>query len=175
MRRRIVDMPVGRHSTFFVALLCATSVHAQSPNVGPPSADYSPAVVPPGYRSGALPDPMCAITRTCYPPPPPPMAYAPLPPAVIEAPPPPPMGWVYTGYTSCADPSCGTLFVSVPADGLNVRVDPNGPAVMSIVNGTPLVVVQRQGDWTLVAAACNLAPTGLWSWTHGVALSGCVP
>jgi len=103
------------------------------------------------------------------------MAYAPLPPAVIEAPPPPPMGWVYTGYTSCADPSCGTLFVSVPADGLNVRVDPNGPAVMSIVNGTPLVVVQRQGDWTLVAAACNLAPTGLWSWTHGVALSGCVP
>ena len=40
---------------------------------------------------------------------------------------------------------------------------PNGPAVLSLLNGTPLVVVQRQGDWTLVAPGCNLAPTGLWS------------
>jgi hypothetical protein len=110
MRRRILDMPVaGRQSAFFVALLCATSAHAQIPNVGPPSAYYGQAVVPPGYRSRALPDPTCAITRTCYPSPPPPMAYAPLPPAVVEAPPPPPMGWVYADYTSCADPSCGTL------------------------------------------------------------------
>src|SRR5262245_61745593 len=81
--------------------------------------------------------------------------------------------WVFGGYTNCGDPSCA-LFVTVPADGLNVRTIPNGPAVLSLVNGTPLVVVQRQGDWTLVAPRCNLAPTGLWSWTGGVPLSGCL-
>ena len=76
-------------------------------------------------------------------------------PPVVEVPPPPPLGWVFGGYTNCGDPSCGTLFVTVPADGLNVRTIPNGPAVLSLVNGTPLVVVQRQGDWTLVAPGCS--------------------
>ncbi len=162
------------------AALAASTAHAQVPGVGSISDYYGPATAPPGslgYRSGARSDPTCAITRTCYPPPPAAMAYAPLPPAappVVEVPPPPPLGWVFGGYTNCGDPSCGTLFVTVPADGLNVRAIPNGPAVLSLVNGTPLVVVQRQGDWTLVAPGCNLAPTGLWSWTAGVPSSGCL-
>jgi hypothetical protein len=169
--------------TLTVALaagLAASTAHAQTPGVGSISDYYGPATAPPGslgYRSWARSDPTCAITRTCYPPPPAAMAYAPLPPAAppaVEVPPPPPLGWVFGGYTNCGDQSCGTLFVTVPADGLNVRTIPNGPAVLSLVNGTPLVVVQRQGDWTLVAPGCNLAPTGLWSWTAGVPLSGCL-
>lgn|SRR5262249_6399909 len=106
----------------------------------------------------------------------PPLAYAPLPPVaeVLPPPPPPPLGWVYSGYTTCADPGCSTLFVTVPADGLNVRADPNGPAILALVNGTPVLPIQRQGNWVLVAPACALEPTGAWSWTHGVPLSVCL-
>jgi len=43
--------------------------------------------------------------------------------------------------------------VNVPADGLNVRVVPNGPPVMSLVNGTVFYSLQRQVDWLLVAAS----------------------
>jgi len=46
--------------------------------------------------------------------------------------------------------------VNVQADGLNVRVVPNGPPVMSLVNGVPLIPLQREGGWLLVAAACDL-------------------
>jgi hypothetical protein len=87
---------------------------------------------------------------------------------------PPPIGWVYAPYTVCGNPpQCSMGIVNVPADGLNVRVTPNGPAVMSLVNGTPLYPMGRQGDWLLVAAACDLTPTFAWSWTAGVPLNRC--
>ena len=89
-------------------------------------------------------------------------------------PPPPPLGWLYGPYTMCADPPrCSMGVVNVPADGLNVRVTPNGPPVMSLVNGTPLIPLQREGDWLLVAAACDLTPTFVWSWTANVPLNRC--
>jgi hypothetical protein len=87
---------------------------------------------------------------------------------------PPPIGWVYGLYTQCANPSqCSMGVVNVGADGLNVRIVPNGPPVMSLVNGTPLYPLQRDGDWLLVAAACDLTPTWAWSWTAGVPLNRC--
>jgi hypothetical protein len=89
-------------------------------------------------------------------------------------PPPQPIGWVYTRYTVCPEPTvCPVVFVSVFADGLNVRDVPDGLPIMALVNGTPLVVLQRVGSWTLVAAACDLTPTFLWSWTAGVPLNRC--
>jgi hypothetical protein len=94
---------------------------------------------------------------------------------VTVAPPyqgPPPIGWVYRPYTICGWPFDG-CFVNVQADGLNVRVAPNGPPVMSLVNGTPLVPLQKQGDWLLVAPACDLTPTWAWSWNAGVPLNRC--
>jgi hypothetical protein len=67
---------------------------------------------------------------------------------------PPPLGWVYGPYTSCGDPPrCSMGVVNVPADGLNVRVAPNGYPVMSLVNGTPLIPLQKQGDRLLVASS----------------------
>ena len=75
----------------------------------------------------------------------------PQPPArVTVAPPyqgPPPIGWVYGPYTQCGNPpQCSMGVVSVDASGLNVRIVPNGPPVMSLVNGTPLIPLQKQGD-----------------------------
>jgi hypothetical protein len=87
---------------------------------------------------------------------------------------PPPIGWVYGPYTQCANPpQCSMGVVSVAADGLNVRVMPNGPATMALVNGTPLIPVRRQGPWLLVVAGCDLTPTFAWSWTAGVPLNRC--
>jgi hypothetical protein len=87
---------------------------------------------------------------------------------------PPPIGWVYGPYTQCANPpQCSMGVVNVDASGLNVRVAPNGPPVMSLVNGTPFIPVQRQGDWLLVAPACDLTPTWAWSWNAGVPLNRC--
>jgi hypothetical protein len=89
-------------------------------------------------------------------------------------PPPQPIGWVFTRYTVCPEPAvCPVVFVSVYADGLNVRDVPDGLPIMALVNGTPLVVLQRVGSWTLVAPACDLTPTFLWSWTAGVPLNRC--
>lgn len=121
-----------------------------------------------------LPPPGGAYPPVSYP-----LAYAPLPPP-SDAPPlpplaaPPPLGWVYRYYAPCADPNCSTLVVAVSADGLNVRPNPNAPAFLSLANGTPLVPLQRQGDWVLVAPACPLGPTGAWSWTNNVPLSACL-
>jgi hypothetical protein len=100
------------------------------------------------------------------------------PPARVTVAPPysgaPPLGWVYAPYTMCGDPPrCSTGIVNVPADGLNVRVAPNGPPVMSLVNGTVFYPLQREGDWLLVAPACDLTPTWAWSWTAGVPLNRC--
>jgi hypothetical protein len=89
---------------------------------------------------------------------------------------PPPIGWVYGPYTQCANPpQCSMGVVSVQADGLNVRVAPNGasPAVMALVNGTLFYPVRREGPWLLVAAGCDLTPTFAWSWTAGVPLNRC--
>jgi hypothetical protein len=88
-------------------------------------------------------------------------------------PPSPPIGWVYQPYTSCADPHCSAVIVNVAADGLNVRAAPDGYPIMSLVNGVPLVVLQRQGAWLLVGAGCDLTPTFVWSWTAGVPLNRC--
>jgi hypothetical protein len=87
---------------------------------------------------------------------------------------PPPLGWVYKPYTICADPPrCSMGMVNVQADGLNVRVTPNGYPVMSLVNGVPLIPLGQEGDWLLVAAGCDLTPTWAWSWTAGVPLNRC--
>jgi hypothetical protein len=91
---------------------------------------------------------------------------------------PPPIGWVYgpytRPYTECTNPSCSNWgAVYVPAAGLNVRVAPNGPAVMALVNDTPLIPIRQEGPWLLVAAGCDLTPTFAWSWTAGVPLNRC--
>ena len=100
---------------------------------------------------------------------------------VTVAPPyqgPPPIGWVWGPYVRCTaavpvSPGCFMWEVNVQADGLNVRVTPNGPPVMSLVNGTPVIPIQKQGDWLLVAPACDLTPTWAWSWNAGVPLNRC--
>jgi hypothetical protein len=100
--------------------------------------------------------------------------WGPPPARVTVAPAPPPLGWVYGPYTMCGDPPrCSMGVVNVQADGLNVRVAPNGPPVMSLVNGVPLIPLQKEGDWLLVAAGCDLTPTFAWSWTAGVPLNRC--
>jgi hypothetical protein len=87
---------------------------------------------------------------------------------------PPPIGWVYGPYTMCGDPPrCSIGVVNVDASGLNVRTIPNGYPVMSLVNGTPLIPLDKQGDWLLVAPACDLTPTWAWSWNAGVPLNRC--
>jgi hypothetical protein len=92
----------------------------------------------------------------------------------VTPPGPPPIGWVYGPYTQCANPrQCSMGVVNVQADGLNVRVAPNGPPVMALVNGTPLYPIGREGDWLLVAAGCDLTPTWAWSWSAGVPLNRC--
>jgi hypothetical protein len=93
--------------------------------------------------------------------------------AHAQQPGPPPLGWIWGPYTVCADPSCGLLYVSVGADGLNVRAAPDGPPILALINSTPLIPLQRAGNWTLVASACSLTPTFLWSWTAGVPLYRC--
>jgi hypothetical protein len=110
-----------------------------------------------------------------------PPASPPPPARVTVAPPyqgPPPIGWVWGPYVRCAGavpvpPGCFMWEVNVPADGLNVRTVPNGPPVMSLVNGTPLIPLQKQGDWLLVAPACDLTSTWAWSWNAGVPLNRC--
>ena len=101
----------------------------------------------------------------------------PPPARVTVAPPyqgPPLIGWVYGPYTQCANPpQCSMGMVNVDASGLNVRVTPNGPPVMALVNGTPLYPVGREGPWLLVAPACDLTPTWAWSFTAGVPLNRC--
>jgi hypothetical protein len=93
------------------------------------------------------------------------------PPAASPPPPgPPPLGWVNARYVDCQNWPC---FVRVSAAGANVRTHPNGQTFLALINGTPLDVSQRQGEWALVTATCNLVPTGLWSYTHGVPLDTC--
>jgi hypothetical protein len=44
---------------------------------------------------------------------------------------------------------------------------------MALVNGTPFVPLRREGNWFLIAAACELTPTWAWSWTANVPLNRC--
>ena len=125
----------------------------QSPEDGPPgapSSQYSPDYPAPKEFPGAR---------------------------ITVAPPyqgPPPLGWVYGPYTQCANPpQCSMGVVTVDASGLNVRVAPNGPPVMALVNGTFLYPLRREGEWLLVAPACDLTPTWAWSWNAGVPLNRC--
>jgi hypothetical protein len=88
-----------------------------------------------------------------------------------QAPPPEPIGWVYSRYLFCPELyTCPVPIVGVAADGLNVRIAPDGPPIVALVNGTPLLPLDRVGAWTLVAPACDLVPTFAWSWTAGVPL-----
>jgi hypothetical protein len=144
--------------------------------LGPPVAVHRaenapfPLVYP---RTGGVSIPVPAGPVPVVPPPAPP----PSPPPLAYAPPPlpPPLGWVFAPYTACVESGCETLFVSVPgADALNVRTVPNGPVTLALVNGTPLIPLQQDGRWALVAAACSLDPTGLWSWTAGVSVASCL-
>jgi len=134
---------------------------------------YSPRLFLPPLPT-VLPAPPIGVPPIAPAPPPPPLAYAP---EAAPPPPPQPLGWVFTRYTVCPEPrSCPVVFVSVGADGLNVRpAGPDSPPIVALVNGTPLVVLDRRGSWTLVAPACPLAPTPLWSWTAGVPLVACTP
>src|SRR5262249_1085273 len=71
----------------------------------------------------------------CYPKPTKPPARV-----TVTPPGPPPIGWVYGPYTQCANPpQCSMGVVNVYADGLNVRVAPNGLPIMALVNGVPLI------------------------------------
>jgi hypothetical protein len=152
--------------------------HAQvqpGPNLTPNGMPYTYSP-----RYGVFPrrPPSFAAPVAIEEPPPPPPIMAPPPPPPVGAPPalpppPQPLGWVFTRYTVCLEPrSCPVVFVSVDADALNVR-DQGGHPFMAVVNGTPLAVLTRQGQWTLVAPACDLTPTFLTSWTNGVPLSRC--
>jgi hypothetical protein len=147
-----------------VNMLALTAAHAQiqpGPNITPGGGmfTYSPRF---GYLGPPRPMPAPANIE-------PPLAYAP------SSPPPlPPLGWIYGPYTSCADPpQCSTGMVNVQADGLNVRTAPDGFPIMALVNGTPFIPLQREGNWFLIRAACDLTPTWAWSWTAGVPLNRC--
>jgi hypothetical protein len=126
-----------------------------------------------------MPHPLLAQANII--PPPPQLAPAPI------AAPPPPLGYVFSRYLDCSQvrneggpaedgtplPGPPVCFVAVYADGLNVRAVPAGPPIMALVNGTPLVVLNQVGSWTLVAPACSLTSTFLWSWTANVPLNRC--
>jgi len=95
-------------------------------------------------------------------------------PAAAQVAPPQPLGWVYMPYTTCGDPPrCSMGVVNVQADGLNVRSVPDGPPIMALVNGVPLIPLGREGNWLLVSAGCDLTPTWAWSWNAAVPLYRC--
>jgi hypothetical protein len=128
---------------------------------------------PPAYSPPAPVGPVGPVLPPVYTPDIP----QPLPPA----PPPPqdphPIGWVYWPYMHCQTPPTCTIVTD--AAGLNVRAVPNGPPTMALVNGTPVIPIRPEGDpnhpgkWVLVAQACNLVPTWLYSWNAGVQLMRC--
>ena len=174
---------------FYVLALLATAAAgivafsapaaAQGIYMGPDGRAHAQVIVAPDGRAFPVAPTFCTPGFGPCPvvlesPPPPPMIESPPPPVVEGPPPPQPLGWVFTRYTVCPEPRmCPVVTVSVAADGLNVRAAPDGPPVLSLVNGTPLAVLTRQGQWTLVAPACDLVPTGAWSWTAGVPLNRC--
>lgn len=176
----------------FVTVWLSSMAHAQvqpGPNISPNGVPFTYAPRhggsylrrPPSHIGGVPAVPGGYIMPAPFVPPPlPPVAELPPPPPVeapppVAPPPPQPIGWVWTRGTVCPNPaSCPVVFVSVAADGLNVRpAGPDSPPIMALVNGTPLVVLDRRNGWTLVAPACDLTPTFLFSWTAGVPLNRC--
>jgi hypothetical protein len=90
-------------------------------------------------------------------------------PPIALPPPPPALGWVFARYVNCN----GHCYISVYADGANIRHNPNGRVILALVNDTPVVVYQRSGSWLLIAPLCNLGPV-TWSDSHGVPLDACM-
>jgi hypothetical protein len=181
MTRNILDLAWGT-AIIIATLLLADYATAQTPGgwngrgpfiafgrvwptyIAPPRS-YGP---PAGYQ------PHFSLVPLVEPPPPTAIAPAATPalPPVDQAP--LPIGWIYGPYTICADPpQCSTGMVNVQADGLNVRTTPDGFPVMALINGTPFIPLQRDGNWFLIAPACDLTPTWAWSWTANVPLNRC--
>lgn len=107
-----------------------------------------------------------------------PPVVVPIPPVAPPVPQPQVLGWIYWPYMHCQTPPTCTIVTD--AGGLNVRAAPNGPPVMALANGTPVIPIRPEGDanhpgkWVLVAQSCNLVPTWLWSWNTGVTLMRCI-
>lgn len=172
IRVKIIFAIVAILTASLVVVTCARAQVQPGPNLTPNGIPYTYSP-----RAGAFfPRRPPSSPRLFLPPP---SAVLPITPAVLPPPPPDlapsPLGWVYTRYTVCPEPrTCPVVFVSVDADGLNVRpAGPDSPPTVALVNGTPLLVLERRGPWTLVAAACELTSTFLWSWTANVPLMRC--
>jgi hypothetical protein len=157
---------------FGISMMLSAPARAQlGPSVlnGRP-VTVTPESIVPAHAPWILPPPLPYAPEAPLPPPGP-VAVAPEP-----LPAPPPLGWVYGPYLNCLPPAPNappTCLVQVSADGLNVRAAPQGPPTMALVNGTPLVLLDRASDWWLVSSACSLTPTFLWSWTANVPLMRC--
>jgi hypothetical protein len=167
-----------------LSVICARSADAQGIYMGRDGRAHAQIIV--GPDGGIFP----VIPSPCYggpcpvllapplpwrhpqfgPPSPPPLGYAPEP---TPPPPPAPLGWIWRYYAPCGDPDCRTLVINVSVDGLNVRTVPQGPVVGALANGTPVIPLQKDGDWVLVAPACALSQTFTWSVTTGIPLSVC--
>jgi hypothetical protein len=179
-----------RHVIVFAVLvviaLLAAILNSRAANAQWYNYPYAPWRIQPGFRAPPVADPYVYARARSYglPPPapgadvaPPVAQYDPAPnmgpqPLLVST---PPLGWIYGPYTVCTDPPrCGAIVISVGADGLNVRMAPNGPVVAALANGVPVIPMGRDGDWMLVAPACALAPTWTFSWTAGVPLSVCL-
>ncbi len=91
---------------------------------------------------------------------------------IIEAPVAPPLGWVSARFVDCYGGGC-YISVRPPVGGVNVRHTPGGMVFLSLTNGVPVIILNQVGNWFLIAVACNLGPTGLWSDTAGVPLDTC--
>jgi hypothetical protein len=158
---------------FLTALaLLATVTAANAQGIYMLNGRATPQVIvdPYGRPWPVIPGPQFAGPSPIILAPPLPPAPLPLPPVIsppvpTAVPPPPPLGWLFGRYLACyADTGCS---VATDVHGLNVRAVPNGPIVLALANGTPVIPLSRAGNWVLVAPACNLIPTFTWSITAG--------
>jgi hypothetical protein len=86
---------------------------------------------------------------------------------------PAPLGWISSNFVECRDHE-NYCYVSVRADGANIRRSPGGYVFMALVNRVPVVALDWSGNWTQIGVPCDLHPTGLRSDTmHGVSLKTC--
>jgi hypothetical protein len=121
---------------------------AMSQTIIVPPVIIPPVIIPPAIPAAPVPVPV---------------------PVPVVPPPPPALGWVSARFVDCND----HCYISVRADGANVRDNPGGRVFLALVNDTPLVVYQRSGSWLLIAPLCNLRPV-TWSDSHGVPLDACL-
>jgi hypothetical protein len=75
-----------------------------------------------------------------------------------------PLGWVYGPYLVATSPD--TAYVSVDADGVNVRAD--NQIIATLANGVPVAILGQYGPWVLIAPLCPLQPT----WTYSITAGG---